>query len=158
MTEIRILTEQKMPLLLTEAEILGRLPMELVYKGWRQAQEHPLFVCPICKTVCLHTLDPEIREVAAKSEREVARRRIFKNTKRKEADKMMEGIVKFFNAKRGFGFIAGNDKKDYFVHYTNIAKEEKRRYLEQGQIVRFGIVQGEKGPKAAEVIVLKESA
>ena len=81
----------------------------------------------------MHTLDPEIREVAAKSEREVARRRIFKNTKRKEADKMMEGIVKFFNKKRGYGFIAGEDGNDYFVHYTAIDKEEKVRYLEQGR-------------------------
>lgn len=154
---IKIEKWKKMPLVLEEADLLCRLPQELVYEGWRRGQNSPLFTCPICKTVILQAgIDPDVRKEAEAMEKELLER--FKKTKRKDDDSMMEGVVKFFNMKRGFGFIAGNDKKDYFVHYTGIAKEEHRRYLEPGQIVRFGIVQGEKGPAAAEVIVLKESA
>lgn len=71
---------------------------------------------------------------------------------------MMEGTVKFFNKKRGYGFIAGEDGNDYFVHYTAIDKEEKVRYLEQGMIVGFGVVQQGKGPAAEGVVILKEGA
>lgn len=151
-TEVRII-KHKMPLVLNEAELLGRLPVELVYKGWKQGQEAPLFKCPICGTLCLHVVDPEIKRVAEKAEKQAS-----KISKRKEVDKKMEGTVKFFNQKRGYGFIAGEDKNDYFVHYSAIDKEEKRRYLEQGMVVRFGVVQEDRGPKAINVIVLKEGA
>lgn len=153
---VRIVERGMMPLLLPETTMMTRLPMELVYEGWERGQESPLFTCPICKTVILRTyIDPE-----QKKEVEAIEKELLKKMKDKKGDgnMMMEGIVKFFNKKRGFGFIAGNDKKDYFVHYTGITKEENRRYLEPGQIVRFGIVQGKKGPAAMEVIVLKESA
>lgn len=149
--EVRIITN-RMPLVLKETEILGRLPVELVYKGWRQGQENPLFKCPICGTLCLHVVDPEIREKAEAAERQALK------IQRKGVGKKMEGTVKFFNKKRGYGFIAGEDKKDYFVHYTGIAKEENRNFLNQGQLVKFGVVQDKRGPKAVNVIVVKESA
>ena len=88
-TEVRII-KHKMPLVLNEAELLGRLPAELVYKGWKQGQETPLFECPICGTLCLHVVDPEIKRVAEKAEKQAS-----KISKRKEVDKKMEGTVKF---------------------------------------------------------------
>ena len=71
-TEVRII-KHKMPLVLNEAELLGRLPAELVYKGWKQGQEAPLFECPICGTLCLHVVDPEIKRVAEKAEKQASK-------------------------------------------------------------------------------------
>ncbi len=65
---------------------------------------------------------------------------------------MSEGTVKWFNARKGFGFI--NDKKagDVFVHYTQIQGQEDRKILLEGDLVEYEVVQGEKGPKASNVV------
>ncbi|MGL4497848.1 MAG: transcription antiterminator/RNA stability regulator CspE [Planktothrix sp.] len=66
----------------------------------------------------------------------------------------MQGAVKFFNAEKGFGFIAPADgSKDVFVHFSAIASSSFKT-LEEGQRVEFEIEQGQKGPAAANVIVL----
>jgi len=63
---------------------------------------------------------------------------------------MAQGTVKWFNAEKGFGFIAVNDGPDVFVHYSAI-ESSGFRTLEENQVVEFDIVQGAKGPQAAAV-------
>ncbi len=62
----------------------------------------------------------------------------------------MKGSVKFFNRKKGFGFISGEDGKDYFVHFTALPKGT---YLNQNDEVTFDSAEGERGPKAENVQV-----
>jgi len=63
---------------------------------------------------------------------------------------MAQGIVKWFNAEKGFGFIAVEGGPDVFVHHTAIATQGYRT-LEENQRVEFEIVQGAKGPQAESV-------
>ncbi|MFC4536810.1 cold-shock protein [Sphaerisporangium dianthi] len=63
---------------------------------------------------------------------------------------MAQGTVKWFNADKGYGFIAVDGGKDVFVHYSAIMSEGYRS-LEQGQRVEFEITQGQKGPQAEAV-------
>ena len=67
---------------------------------------------------------------------------------------MSEGTVKWFNSRKGYGFIAAADGKDVFVHYSSISSEGYKS-LEEGDPVTFDIVQGEKGPRAENVVPLK---
>ncbi|MEW5996601.1 MAG: cold shock domain-containing protein [Candidatus Micrarchaeota archaeon] len=60
----------------------------------------------------------------------------------------MEGKVKFYNVSKRFGFIAGDDGTDYFVHQSGIAPGTR---LNEGDRVSFDVVQGERGPKAENV-------
>jgi cold shock protein len=60
----------------------------------------------------------------------------------------MNGKVKFFNESKGFGFIAGEDGKEYFMHLSSIAPGTK---LAENDAVTFDIAQGDRGPKAANV-------
>ena len=63
-----------------------------------------------------------------------------------------EGVVKWFNEKKGFGFIERPDgASDVFVHYLDI-QEEGFKTLAEGQRVSFDLVEGQKGPKAANVL------
>ncbi len=66
---------------------------------------------------------------------------------------MANGTVKWFNASKGFGFIAKEDGGDVFVHYTAI-QDEGFKSLSEGQAVSFDIVDSPKGPKAANVVKL----
>jgi len=61
-----------------------------------------------------------------------------------------QGTVKWFNAEKGFGFIAVDGGQDVFVHYTAIQMEGYKT-LDQNQRVEFEIVQGQKGPQADAV-------
>jgi CspA family cold shock protein len=63
---------------------------------------------------------------------------------------MPQGTVKWFNNKRGWGFIVMEDGEDIFVHYSAI-KGDGFRSLIEGQRVQFEIEEGEKGPAAANV-------
>jgi CspA family cold shock protein len=58
-----------------------------------------------------------------------------------------QGTVKWFNAEKGFGFIAVDGGQDVFVHYSAIQMDGYKS-LEEGQRVSFEVVQGEKGPQA----------
>lgn len=66
---------------------------------------------------------------------------------------MSEGTVKWFNDSKGFGFIAQDGGKDVFVHHSAI-KAEGFRSLSEGDRVSFDIVDGAKGPAAANVVKL----
>ncbi|MDR7521477.1 MAG: cold-shock protein [Armatimonadota bacterium] len=66
---------------------------------------------------------------------------------------MVTGTVKWFNAEKGYGFISVEGGKDVFVHYSAI-RADGFRSLQQGQQVRFEIVEGQKGPQAANVTIL----
>ena len=63
----------------------------------------------------------------------------------------MVGKVKWFNTEKGFGFIEREDGDDVFVHFTAI-QSEGFKTLEEGQTVEFDIVEGNRGPQAANVI------
>ena len=62
----------------------------------------------------------------------------------------MVGKVKWFNNAKGYGFIGRNDGPDVFVHYSAISGAGYRT-LEEGDPVKFEVVQGSKGPQAADV-------
>lgn len=64
---------------------------------------------------------------------------------------MAQGVVKWFSAEKGYGFISRDDGDDVFVHYSAISGEGFRS-LEQGQRVEFEVTDGRKGPQAANVI------
>lgn len=63
---------------------------------------------------------------------------------------MLEGTVKWFNNKKGWGFIQKDDGDDVFVHYSEI-KGEGFKSLEEGDLVRFEIEEAAKGPAAVNV-------
>jgi CspA family cold shock protein len=62
----------------------------------------------------------------------------------------VQGTVKWFNNSKGYGFIGRADGPDVFVHYSAITGDGYRT-LQEGDAVEFEIVQGPKGPQAAEV-------
>jgi cold shock protein len=63
---------------------------------------------------------------------------------------MNKGKVKWFNAEKGYGFIEMDGGNDVFVHFTAI-QGEGFKTLEEGQTVTFEIVDGDRGPQAANV-------
>jgi len=63
---------------------------------------------------------------------------------------MEQGKVKWFNNEKGFGFITTEDGQDVFVHFSAI-QGDGFKSLEEGQAVTFSIVEGVRGPQAAEV-------
>lgn len=66
---------------------------------------------------------------------------------------LIEGIVKWFNDEKGFGFIEQEGGKDVFVHYTAI-NGSGRRTLKQGQRVTMEVTHAQKGPQADNVTPL----
>lgn len=66
---------------------------------------------------------------------------------------MEKGTVKWFNAEKGFGFIEVEGADDVFVHFSAI-QGEGFKTLEEGQPVEFDIVEGNRGPQAANVVKL----
>ncbi|WP_080146184.1 cold shock domain-containing protein [Marinilactibacillus piezotolerans] len=63
---------------------------------------------------------------------------------------MARGNVKWFNAEKGFGFIEVEGSEDVFVHFSAI-NSEGYKSLDDGQEVEFDIVDGDRGPQAANV-------
>ena len=68
---------------------------------------------------------------------------------------MSEGTVKWFNPKKGYGFIATQDGRDVFVHYANI-EGDGFKTLNEGDPVTFDIVEGEKGLRAEHVVPVQK--
>jgi CspA family cold shock protein len=65
----------------------------------------------------------------------------------------MEGTVKWFNAEKGFGFIEKEDGGDVFVHFSAI-QGEGYKSLDENERVMFDVVEGNRGPQAANVVRL----
>lgn len=66
---------------------------------------------------------------------------------------MQRGKVKWFNSEKGFGFIEREGGNDVFVHYSAIVMEGYKT-LTEGQEVEFEVIEGAKGPQAANVTVV----
>ena len=62
----------------------------------------------------------------------------------------MQGKVKMFNSEKGFGFITGDDGKDYFFHFSAI-QSEGYRTAAQGDKVEFDLETSDRGPRAKNV-------
>ena len=71
----------------------------------------------------------------------------------KEEIKMEKGTVKWFSPERGIGFIERSEGKDVFVHYSAI-NIDGYKTLDEGAMVTFDVVDGEKGPQASNVTVI----
>lgn len=63
---------------------------------------------------------------------------------------MQKGKVKWFNAEKGYGFIESEDGTDVFVHFSAIEMDGYKA-LEEGSEVQFEVIEGAKGPQAANV-------
>ena len=72
---------------------------------------------------------------------------------------MPEGTVKWFNSRKGFGFITtGDSEKDIFVHFSSIQVEgDGFKTLNEGDEVTFDIEEGEKGSEAKNVVITKKA-
>jgi len=64
---------------------------------------------------------------------------------------MANGTVKWFNDSKGFGFIAVDDGTEVFVHHNDI-QGQGFKSLSEGESVTFDVVQGDKGPRATNVV------
>ncbi|QJT07397.1 cold-shock protein [Oceanidesulfovibrio marinus] len=64
---------------------------------------------------------------------------------------MAQGVVKWFNEKKGFGFISIDDGEDVFVHYSAI-QADGFKTLQEGDAVTFELVENDKGPRASNVV------
>ena len=64
-----------------------------------------------------------------------------------------QGVVKWFNSSKGYGFIERDAGGDVFVHFNSIVGEGFKN-LTEGQRVEFSVEQGQKGPAAVEVVAL----
>jgi CspA family cold shock protein len=68
---------------------------------------------------------------------------------------MSKGVVKWFNPKKGYGFITSEDGKEIFVHFSSL-QGEGFKTLREGDEVKFEITQGEKGEQATNVVKLSQ--
>ncbi len=68
----------------------------------------------------------------------------------------MKGTVKWFDVKKGFGFIQQEDGNDVFVHHSNISGSGFK-VLEDGESVEFEVVEGDKGLQAQNVVKAEEA-
>lgn len=66
---------------------------------------------------------------------------------------MEVGTVKWFNGEKGFGFLSVEGREDVFIHFSAI-QGDGYKTLEEGQKVQFEIVDGDRGPQAANVTKL----
>lgn len=73
-----------------------------------------------------------------------------------EQDDREIGTVKWFNSSKGFGFLTMDSGDDVFVHYRAI-RGRGRRFLIEGQKVRFYVTEGEKGKQAENVSIVKSN-
>ena len=67
---------------------------------------------------------------------------------------MVKGTVKWFNESKGYGFITQEDGPDVFAHYSEIQAQQGFKTLAEGNSVSFDVVEGDKGPKASNIVRL----
>ncbi len=72
-----------------------------------------------------------------------------------DVDTREDGIVKWFNVSKGFGFITRDNGEDVFVHFRSI-RGRGHRSLQEGQRVKFGVVESTKGLQAEDVTVVRQ--
>jgi CspA family cold shock protein len=77
----------------------------------------------------------------------------YSSNPNKEVSHMVKGTVKWFNETKGFGFITREDGGDVFAHYSAIAGDGFKS-LSEGDAVSFDVVDGEKGPRASNIVKL----
>ncbi|ARF15539.1 cold-shock protein [Sporosarcina ureae] len=68
---------------------------------------------------------------------------------------MHQGKVKWFSSDKGYGFIEADDGEDIFVHFTGITTDGFKT-LAEGQTVSFEVIEGNRGPQAANVLTLED--
>ncbi|MFX1274059.1 MAG: cold-shock protein [Promethearchaeota archaeon] len=71
---------------------------------------------------------------------------------------MVKGTVKWFNNRKGYGFINSEDGGDVFVHFSAIAAGQGEfKALYENDVVEFEVVEGDKGPQASNVVVVEKA-
>ena len=72
---------------------------------------------------------------------------------------MVNGVVKWFDSRKGYGFLTTDEEQDVFVHYSAIIAENDDDFknLYEGDTVEFNITEGKKGPQATDVKLIKRS-
>ncbi len=72
--------------------------------------------------------------------------------------KLVSGTVKWFNSRKGYGFISSEDGNDVFVHYSAINKEgDEYATLNENDKVEFDVSEGQKGPQASNVVITEKA-
>lgn len=72
--------------------------------------------------------------------------------------KLVKGTVKWFNSRKGFGFISSEEGSDVFVHYTALAGDDNEyKTLHENDKVEFDVTEGQKGPQASNVVVTEKA-
>ena len=72
--------------------------------------------------------------------------------------KLAKGTVKWFNSRKGYGFISSEEGNDVFVHYSAIVKEDDEyATLYENDKVEFDVTEGQKGPQASNVVVVEKA-
>ena len=70
----------------------------------------------------------------------------------------LNGTVKWFNGRKGYGFITPEEGDDVFVHYTALSgKDDEYKTLNENDKVEFDVVDGQKGPQANNVVVTEKA-
>jgi len=71
---------------------------------------------------------------------------------------LVKGTVKWFNSRKGFGFINSEEGNDVFVHFSALAgDEDEYKTLNENDEVEFEVTEGQKGPQASNVVVTKKA-
>ena len=72
--------------------------------------------------------------------------------------KLVKGTVKWFNSRKGFGFINSEEGNDVFVHYTALSGgDDEYLTLNENDKVEFDVIEGQKGPQASNVVVTEKA-
>jgi len=72
--------------------------------------------------------------------------------------KLVSGTVKWFDGRKGYGFISSEDGNDVFVHYSAIKKEgDEYATLNENDKVEFDVSEGQKGPQASNVVITEKA-
>jgi CspA family cold shock protein len=72
--------------------------------------------------------------------------------------KLVKGTVKWFNSRKGYGFISSEEGSDVFVHYTALSgRDDEYKTLNENDKVEFEVVDGQKGPQASNVVITEKA-
>jgi len=85
-------------------------------------------------------------------------RRLKNFIQKKLVLKLVKGTVKWFNSRKGFGFINSEEGNDVFVHFSALAGEDDEyKTLNENDKVEFEVTEGQKGPQASNVVVTEKA-